>query len=97
MAESKFRPAVVVSNNNYNTNQADVIICAITSRLDKKEYGIVIDEKNLKDGHLPIKSMIRADKLMQIERGIIAKPFAKLDDRTFDLLVKEIIKLVKRR
>jgi len=43
-----------------------------------------------------LKSRIRADKIMQIEKSLIAKAFARLDDKTFDLLNAEIMKLLKR-
>lgn len=96
MHESKFRPAVVVSNNSYNGKQNDVVACAVTSRLEEKEYSVFIDEKNLVQGRLPVRSRIKADKIMQIEKTLIPKAFARINDKTFDLLTKEILKLVKR-
>ena len=96
MRESKFRPAVVVSNNSYNKNNPDVVVCAVTSKLDAKDYTILIDESNIITGKLPVKSKIRADKIMQIEKKLIAKSFAHLDDKTFDSLTEEIRKLIKR-
>ncbi|HLD49480.1 MAG TPA: type II toxin-antitoxin system PemK/MazF family toxin [archaeon] len=97
MEESRIRPAVIVSNDDYNKKSMDVIVCAITSNLVSKNHSIFIDSKNLSAGNLPIKSRIRADKIMQIEKSLIIKPFARLDNRTFDSLVKEIIKLLQRR
>lgn|SRR3989338_6699558 len=96
IGEAKFRPAVVVSNNDYNKNNMDVVACAITSKLDEREYSILIDGKNMQNGKLVLKSRIRADKIMQIEKSLIAKAFARLDDKTFDLLNAEIMKLLKR-
>lgn len=97
LEESKVRPAVIVSNSNYNANNRDVIVCAITSKLEEKRYSILIDEKNLSKGNLPLKSRIRADKIMQIQKNLISNSFARLDNITFDLLVKEITDLVKRQ
>lgn len=94
LRESKVRPAVIVSNNEYNKKSQDVIVCAITSRLDGK--GILIDSGNLSSGNLPVKSRIRADKIMQIEKNLIIKPFARLDNKTFDMLIDEIMKLLQR-
>ncbi|MBI2971678.1 MAG: type II toxin-antitoxin system PemK/MazF family toxin [Candidatus Aenigmarchaeota archaeon] len=94
--ESKVRPAVVVSNSEYNKGSSDIIVCAITSKLEGKQYSILIDNKNLSKGDLPIKSRVRADKILQMEKGLVIKSFARLDDKTFDLLVEEILKLVQR-
>src|SRR3989338_540652 len=96
LTESKIRPSVIVSNDGYNKNNDDVIVCAITSRIDEREYSIIIDSKNLSKGRLSIKSKIRTDKIMQIEKNLIINPFARLDNKTFDKLVGEIIKLIKR-
>lgn len=96
MREVKFRPAVVVSNNSYNRKHNDVIACAITSRLEEKEYGIPIDESKIASGKMPLKSMIRVDKIMQIEATLIARMFARLDNKSFDLLTERIMRLVKR-
>lgn len=96
LKETKVRPAVIVSKNEYNKRSQDVVVCAVTSKLDEKQYSILVDDKNLSSGNLPLKSRIRADKIMQIEKNLIIKPFAKLDNKTFDALIGEIIKLLKR-
>ena len=94
MEEEKIRPALVVSNTDYNQKNPDVVICSITSNLEKKPYSVFISQKNMKTGQLPLESKIRADKLMQVEKKRILKPFASLDDRTFQLVTQEIISLI---
>lgn len=96
LKETKVRPAVIVSNNEYNKRSQDIVVCAVTSKLDEKQYSILIDNKNLSSGNLPVKSRIRADKIIQIEKNLIIRSFAKLDNKTFDSLINEIIKLLKR-
>lgn len=96
LSEGKFRPALVVSNDQYNKKGSDVVACAVTSKLDEKEYSILIDESDIANGKLPMKSRIRSDKIMQIEQSLIAGAFARLDDAAFDRITGEIMKLVKR-
>lgn len=96
LQESKVRPAVVVSNNDYNKNSPDILVCAITSNLEPRRYSVLIGQESLLSGNLPVKSRIRADKIMQIEKSLIVKPFASLNSTAFDSLVAEIISLVKR-
>ena len=97
MKESKFRPAVVVSNDDYNKKNPDVVACAITSKLDGMDYSILMDESNISSGKMPLKSRIRADKIILIDKALVAKAFARLDNRTFDSLTYEISRLVKRK
>lgn len=96
LKESKVRPAVVVSNDAYNKRE-DIVVCAVTSKLATRQYSIVISQKDVEKGRLPIKSRVRADKILQIEKKLIIRPFARLENKTFDVLVSEIMKLVKRR
>ena len=96
LEESKIRPAVVISNNSYHQKYDDIVVCAITSKLEETPYSIFIEQKNLSTGRLPVKSRIRADKIMQVEKSLIIRSFAKLDNKTFDYLVGKIINLIKR-
>ena len=96
MSEEKFRPAVVASNDSYNRKSHDVIVCAITSKLDSKAYSVLIDDSMLSSGSMPLKSRIRADKIIRIEKGLVVKPFARLNNEAFDELTNEIMSLVKR-
>lgn len=70
--------------------------CAVTSNLEAKKYSIPISQQNLMNGRLPIKSRIRADKILQIEKRLIVKPFAAIDSQTFATLISELTALVKR-
>lgn len=94
--ESKIRPAVVVSNNSYNGQGKDVVVCAVTSKLEPRRYSIALSQENLVEGRLPLKSLIRADKILQVEKSLIEATFATINNETFDRLVDEAVKLLKR-
>lgn len=96
LRQSKVRPALVVSNNGYNKANPDIVVCAITSKLREDKYGILIENKDLSSGNLPIKSRVRADKILQIEKELVIRPFAKLESKMFDNVVGKIVDLVKR-
>lgn len=92
--EGKVRPAVIVSNNNYNKSHKDLIICALTTNLETKEYSIIIDNENISSGKLPLRSRIRADKILQISKNLVKGSFASINQSTFNALTKEIVKLI---
>ncbi len=94
--ESKARPAVVVSNDDYNRNNRDVVVCAVTSNTEPKPYSVLISQENLSSGELPVNSKIRADKILQIEKSLVAASFARINNAAFDSVVGELAKLVKR-
>ncbi|MBI5228133.1 hypothetical protein HY988_06085 [Candidatus Micrarchaeota archaeon] len=39
---------------------------------------------------------IKVDKIMQVEKTLIGKSFAKLNDETFAQVVKELVKLISK-
>lgn len=96
LRQSKVRPALVVSNNGYNKANPDIVVCAVTSKLKEGRYSILIENKDLSSGNLPIKSMVRADKILQIEKEIVIRPFAKLENKMFDNVFDKVVDLVKR-
>ena len=97
MRESKVRPAVVISNDDYNKKFDDIVVCAITSNIEEKLYSILITSDDLSEGKLPLKSRIRADKILQVEKSLVIKKFAKLNNKTYDALITEIENLIKRK
>ena len=97
LRESKVRPALVVSNDKYNKFNPDIVVCAITSKLKESVYSILIENKDLSIKNLPKKSRVRADKIMQIEKELVIRSFAKLESKAFDKVINEIINLVKRK
>jgi mRNA-degrading endonuclease toxin of MazEF toxin-antitoxin module len=87
---------LVVSNNSYIKASPDVVVCAVTSKLKESKYSVLIENKDLSSGNLPIKSRVRADKIMQIEKELVIRPFAKLENKVFDKIVSKVVDLVKR-
>lgn len=77
---SKKRPAVIISSNDYNGNSSDVIIIAITSRINEvMEIGesLIIDWQ--KAGLMKSSSIKPA--ISTIEKTLILKDLGKLSDR----------------
>ena len=94
LEEEKIRPALIVSNDAYNSSNMDIVVCAVTSNMDERPYSVFLEQKNLNEGKLPIPSKIKADKIMQVEKTRIIKPFAKINEQIFSKVIKEIVKLV---
>ncbi len=91
LSSSKRRPVVNISENEYNRTNPDVIVVAITSNLKyKNQYSIVITDKNLENGSLPLISNIRCDRIYTLSRDIIVKKFFRIDEKTFLQIEKKL-------
>jgi mRNA-degrading endonuclease toxin of MazEF toxin-antitoxin module len=69
-AESKVRPALVVSNSRYNTISRDVIVMKITSRKPKM-MAVSLTNKDLQAGSLDHPSYVQADGIYALEKALI--------------------------
>ena len=96
LERQKARPALVVSNDEYNAGHADAVVCAVTSNLREDPHKVRIGPKDLEAGTLPLASMVRADKLLQVEKALIARSFARLKPAAYDAVVERIHKLLRR-
>ncbi len=97
LEESKVRPAVIVSNDPYNQQNQDIIVCAITSNLKETHYSLPLDNHHLIQGHLTIQSRIRADKILQVSKQLALKSFGRINDKTYDQLISKIKQLIERK
>lgn len=97
LERQKGRPAVVVSNDAYNRAEPDIVVCAITSNLQKGAYKVPLAQGDLEQGRLPLPSMVRADKILQVEKTLIDRAFARVKNGPYDAVVERIQALVSRR
>ncbi|MEP6467345.1 MAG: type II toxin-antitoxin system PemK/MazF family toxin [Parafilimonas sp.] len=87
LSASKRRPALVISNNNYNNRFAGIIVCVITSNLFKDNFSISLSNDDLESGMLPETSIIKCHKLFTIEQLKIIKRFSKINEQKFNEVV----------
>ncbi len=90
----KQRPVLVISKNKDNTESDDIITCSITSNLKKAKYSVLINNRNLENGDIPKESRIKIDKLFTLDKDIIKKRIAKINQETFNKVKSEFIKLI---
>ncbi len=90
----KKRPVLILSNNDYNDSSEDTITCGITSNIGNHDHSVLIDNKDLVSGSIPVQSRIKADKLFTLEQSIIVKKMAKVNLKVFEDVKEELFKLV---
>lgn len=88
------RPVLVLSNSEYMQDCIDLITCGITSNLKDSKHSILIDNSNLLEGAIPLKSRIKVDKLFTLEKSIIKKKIGRINKKTFDEVKKEFFNLI---
>ena len=88
------RPVLVISRNEYNNNCEDIITCGITSNLKDTQCSILLDNTNLVEGEIPVKSRIKIDKLFTLEKTIVKKKIARVSNDCMTMVKQKFIGLV---
>jgi len=88
------RPVLILSKSSYSKECEDIITCGITSNLKDSKYSVLIDNFNLIEGNIPVKSRIKIDKLFTLEQSIVIKKIARINKETFKKVRQEFLNLI---
>ena len=94
LKERKVRPALVISNNNFNSSSEDCLMVPLTGVIKDVPYSVLVSQKDLNSGKLIKDSRIRVDKIFSVEKNQVFKKIAIINDSTFKKVKKEFSSLV---
>ena len=89
---SKYRPALVISNSSYNKRFLDIVVLRITSK-PKKECVIKITNKDVTNGYLEVESYVKVDSIFTVEKTMIAKVVAQLNEEKLGAVKMKLLEL----
>ena len=95
LTETKQRPALIVSNDNYNDTLDDVVVCAITSKFQRDEFSFELNDKYLEYGQLPEISFVKAHKLLTIHKSKIIKKYSRIREDYFSDIQDRITDMIQ--
>lgn len=95
LSSTKRRPVLIVSNDSYNNNFDDVLVCVITSNLRKDDYSVTLSNDDLEIGILPESSVVKSHKLFTIHKDKIIKIFSLVKNEFFVQVNEKIKHLVE--
>lgn len=82
LSSQKRRPVIIISNDNYNRQSADVVVVAMTSNPSQTPFSFRLTSSDLIEGSLNRPSVVRADKIYTLAQSIIVKKFGKVSPKT---------------
>src|SRR3989344_4546802 len=75
----KQRQVLVLSKDEYNLNTEDIIVCGITSNLKDAKHSILIDNKDLIEGNIPLTSRVKIDKIITLNKSLVKKKIGSIN------------------
>jgi len=91
----KVRPIIVISNNNFNENSEDILIVGVTSNVNKGEYNLKLENKDLEDGKLITNCTIKVENILKLDKNLIIKRIGKIKSEKLIEINKVINKLIR--
>src|SRR3989344_4683529 len=88
--EKKRRPALILSNTAFNHSSDDVIVCAITSNIQKNKYGVLVTTDDLEEGIFPRESLIKPENMVYLEKILLLKKVGTLRKENFAKVLNTI-------
>ena len=89
-SSQKRRPAIVVAI----PQGKDIIACQITSQAHFDNYSINLDDNDFASGTLNLRSYIRPNKLISIDKNIIIYKAGTVHQSKLDEVIKSIISIL---
>ena len=74
----KVRPIIVLSNNKFNEHSQDIIAVGVTSNISKDIYSLTLENRDLKEGKLITKCIIKVENILRLDKSLIIKKIIKL-------------------
>ncbi|MBA3633625.1 MAG: type II toxin-antitoxin system PemK/MazF family toxin [Acidobacteria bacterium] len=90
------RPVLIISNDDYNREFHDVVVCVLTSNQHKDSYSVALENDDLEIGVLPENSIVKAHKLFTIHQSKIIRKFSLVKDEYFEQVAAKIRNLIEQ-
>ena len=91
---TKVRPAIIISNNNFNKKSEDCIMLPLTSVIKEVPYSVLITQEDLSSGNLLKPSRIRIDKIFTIRKDLVRMKIGMINNNAFEKIKLEISKVL---
>ena len=95
LEQAKRRPALIISTNDYNENNEDVICCAITSNPRNYQGSVIINNNDFERGFLQYDSRVRPSKVFTLQQDRVTKVLARLNPEKSRTVVNELQQFIK--
>ena len=90
---SKVRPAIIVSNDNFNKRCEDCVMVPLTTLIKDEPFSLIVNQDSLESGKLLKQSRVRIDKIFTIKKSVIIMQIGKINDKTLEKIKIEISKV----
>ena len=92
---TKVRPAIVVSNNSYNSESQDMVVVPLTTNLSLTKHAITLTADMLEKGKLIRESKVKVDRIVSLNQHLVRKVVGKVNEKVLDEIITVLLGIVK--
>lgn len=94
-ADSKPRPVIVISNDNYNKQFSDFLGVPLTTKdFIARNHTMRITNKELEKGYLDIPSIAKVDKISSLHQNLVIHKIGSIRKDTFKKLKDLLLQVI---
>ena len=90
----KVRPVVVISNDNFNKNSADILVMGLTSNISKDKYTINLNNSDLEEEQIEL-CCIKVENILRLDKSLIIKKIGKIKKTKLNEAIKILNDILK--
>lgn len=94
LSDTKLRPVLVISDNNFNSQSSDLVGCLITSNVNDDSRNVLISQLDLDSGELLFNSMVKPYRLFTFDKSLITKKLGALNSQKYSEVYNKVLNLI---
>lgn len=91
LADSKIRPALIISNDNFN-KKSNIALLAISTQEWNSDFAISLKSKDVEEWVLNKDSYVRMQNILSLEKRLIIKKVARISEDKLNLIKSKFIR-----
>ena len=95
LASAKVRPAIVLSNDKYNSRSEDFVAVPLTSNLRLRDYTILITSNELESGKLIVNSKVKVDRIFSVSQRLVRMKIGRIRADVHERITRKLFELIR--
>ena len=91
----KVRPAIIISNDEYNKKFEDIVAVPLTTNLKLRDYAFLLTNKDLESGRLIKDSNVKVDRIFSVEKKLVRLVIGKVKKDIHKKIIEILMSIVK--
>jgi mRNA interferase MazF len=91
---SKVRPAVIMSNDDYNRRSEDMVVIPLTSNIRLRDYTVLVTSAELESGNLIVDCKAKVDRVFSVSQKLVRMKIGRVSVRVHERLMNVLLGLL---